>query len=73
MEIRCETCTRERYGISDDETLAVYVEPRKAPEKPKAKKAATKKAVKCSVCQGKGHLYTECPLLVGQGDLFDGA
>lgn len=74
VEIRCETCTREKYGLSDDETLAVYVVPREEEKpKPAPKKTAKPKAVRCSVCQTKGHLYTDCPLLVGQGDLFDGA
>lgn len=73
VEIRCEICTREKYGISDDETLAVYVTPAEKPaQKEKPKKATAKKAVRCSICQGKGHLYSECPLLVGQGELFDG-
>lgn len=71
MEIRCEICTREKYGIGEDETLAVYVTPMEKPAQKEKPKKATKKAVRCSICQAKGHVYTDCPLLIGQGELFD--
>lgn len=70
VEIVCLQCTKERYGVDADAEVVVYVrlpEPEPKPTKPKKER---KPSLTCSVCRKKGHLYTDCPLLVGQGDLF---
>lgn len=74
QETICDICTRERYGISPDEELTVWVRVEDTEEKKEAKKvrktaAARKprvKVIRCSLCRQNGHDYNHCPLIASE-------
>lgn len=79
----CDTCTREKYAIPDEETLAVWVRIKEKKATPveddlmrtvgktKAPRKTTprKKKLRCVLC-GKDHVYSDCPLVM---ELPDGS
>lgn len=79
QRVICDECTAEENGIDIDVwvTFAKHysrTDPEEglldAPTAVKPRKTSPrKKPVVCSICRGKGHIYSACPLLVGQQTL----
>ena len=77
----CDVCEAEKLGagVSREDAVTMvrirYSRPQATLDgfKPKPKKRTPRKPPQptCSVCRKKGHLYMDCPLLVGQQKLFE--
>lgn len=71
VEVICDVCTRDKYGVNADYELACYVRVKETLtpiKKPPAKKRGVK-TVKCRLCSKTGHTMATCPLVAGQGVL----
>lgn len=74
LEAICDVCTRQRYGISSDEELHVWVRVEDTEHEKEAKKvrktaAARKprtKTIRCSLCHQTGHDFMHCPLIASE-------
>jgi len=81
-EVVCDECTEAKWKVGPSDGLSVWVAIDKdpsesdedSPETTAVKKATRKSPPKprkkaepmCSICRRKGHIYSACPLLVGQ-------